>query len=176
MSAWSANSGTSCTVAPSRIASLMAVLHGEWMPIRRPPSRSGSMPAARQYLLTSRQGSVSRPCPRVPGACCCCQPSTRGEPEGVATRQRGPSAKTSQATPEERAGKAVSGPRKRLGRSARRPSRPRNAPRVALAEGFRGPYWKSYGTGILRQVGSDSEITDPRHRGPYRLSVQPNRP
>ena len=48
--------GFSCIVAPLRIASLIAVLRSEWMPIPRPPSRFGSIPAALQYFLTSRQG------------------------------------------------------------------------------------------------------------------------
>ena len=56
MSLWPANSLTSCIEAPFRMASLIAVLRKEWMPMPRLPSRSGSMLAARQYFLTSRQG------------------------------------------------------------------------------------------------------------------------
>jgi hypothetical protein len=35
------------------MASLMVVLRSEWMLMPRPPCRSGSMPVARQYFLTS---------------------------------------------------------------------------------------------------------------------------
>ena len=32
------------------------VSNGEWMPMPRPPSRLGSIPAASQYFFTSRHG------------------------------------------------------------------------------------------------------------------------
>jgi hypothetical protein len=41
------------------MASLIAVLRKEWMPMPRPPSRLGSMPAARQYFLTSPPGRLA---------------------------------------------------------------------------------------------------------------------
>ena len=64
MSLWPANSRTSCIWAPLRMASLMAVLRSEWTPMPRLLSRFGSMPAARQYFLTSRQGVVRDRCRR----------------------------------------------------------------------------------------------------------------
>ncbi len=47
MSARPTNSRTSCIVAPLRIASLIAVVRSEWMPMPRLPSRDGSIPAPR---------------------------------------------------------------------------------------------------------------------------------
>src|SRR5271157_3353372 len=62
------------------MASLMAVFLSEWMPIPRPPSRSGSMPAARQYFLTSRQGVLRSSCRRASPV-----------PSGFMGRNKGPS-------------------------------------------------------------------------------------
>src|SRR5512144_2155166 len=55
-------------------------LRSEWMPIPRPPSRSGSMPAARQYFLTSRQGVLRPRCRR-----------SSPVPSGFMGRKSGPS-------------------------------------------------------------------------------------
>src|SRR5437764_1122407 len=65
MSLWPANSRTSCMVAPLRMASLIAVLRKLWMPMPRAPSRDGSIPAARQYFFTSRQGVLRSRCRRI---------------------------------------------------------------------------------------------------------------
>jgi hypothetical protein len=68
-----------CSGAPLRMASLMAVLRSESMPMPRPPSRSGSMPAAGGYL-TSRQGVLRSRCR-----------SSSPLPSGFIGRNKGPS-------------------------------------------------------------------------------------
>ena len=55
----------SCMVAPFLMASLIAVLRGNWMPIPRASRRVGSMPAASQYFLTSRHGVLRSKCRRA---------------------------------------------------------------------------------------------------------------
>ena len=49
--------GTSCIDAPFRMASFIAVFRSEWMPMPRPPSRSGSMPARGSSSSPAARGS-----------------------------------------------------------------------------------------------------------------------
>ena len=58
------------------------------MPMPRPPSRSGSMPAARQYFLTSRQGVLRSRCRR-----------SSPLPSGFMGRNKGPSLSFADARP-----------------------------------------------------------------------------